>query len=112
MLKNFIRIIEILMAVGLGRHNGVGSLYFVCGGKLEEDYLEAMSELEDLYPKEIVDVYRKLGGTPEFDMKFNIIGHIFYGLDVAMDIHRLGLSEDFNEDIIIEKVELIKFEGK
>lgn len=102
-------------AVGLARYNGIGSFYIISNSGLEEKYLEAMKEIGELYTNEIIDVYRAFGGAPDFDMKFNIFGQVFYGLDTVMEINSLPFKEDSSkpvEDIIIEKIELVNFQGK
>lgn len=102
-------------AVGLARYNDKGSFYIISNSGIEEKYLEAMKELGELYPKEIIDVYRAFGGAPDFDMKFTIFGQVFYGLDTVMEINSLQFQEDLDEpveDVIIEKIELVIFEGK
>lgn len=48
-------------------------------------------------------------------MKFTIFGQVFYGLDTVMEINSLQFQEDLDEpveDVIIEKIELVIFEGK
>lgn len=102
-------------AVGLGRHNGVGAFYIVSNSGIEEEYLDAMGQLSDLYPEHIVDAYSKLGGLPDFDDEFTVFGQVFSGIDVVSEINTIPRDDTtgkLDEDVIIESIEIDTFEGK
>lgn len=80
------------------------------------DMMENLSE-EYGYTRDVIKAYKKLGGDPEQDYKYTIFGQVFYGLDTVFEISRIPteLVEDrytmFTEDVIIEKIELLPYEG-
>lgn len=102
-------------------HDGIegvvfsSSFYIISNDEIEEDYLEAMKDLEELYSEEILDAYNKLGGIPRLDMQFAVFGQVFYGMDVVMEINRIPADEltgEPTEEVIIENIALDRFQGK
>lgn len=92
-----------------------GSFYIISNDEIEEDYLEAMKDLDNLYPEEVWDTYDKLGGIPRLDMQFAVFGQVFYGMDVVMEINKIPLDEmngQPTEEVIIESMKLDIFQGQ
>lgn len=102
-------------------HDGIegvvftSSFYIIANDEIEEDYFQAMKDLDDLYSEEILDAYDKLGGIPRLDMQFSVFGQVFYGMDVVMEINSIPVDEmtnDSTEEVLIESIVLDTFKGK
>lgn len=104
-------------SVGLGKKAGINTSYFyiIVQDGLDEEYIETMRELdEEGYPKDVVDAYEALGGVPRLDLQFTIFGQVFYGMDTVKEINKVTVNPttaEPMEDVIIEKIEIVPFEG-
>ncbi|WP_353093583.1 peptidylprolyl isomerase [Tissierella praeacuta] len=83
---------------------------------IDEEYVEAMKELdEEGYPKDVIKAYEILGGVPRLDLRYTIFAQVFYGMDTVMAINKVTtnpVTKEPIEDIIIEKAEIVLYEGK
>ena len=90
--------------------------YIIVQDGLDEEYLEVMKELdEEGFPKEVVKAYEALGGVPRLDLRFTIFAQVFYGMDTVMEINKVDINpitKEPIEDVIIEKAEIVLYEGK
>lgn len=91
------------------------SFAMIVNSGVDEEDLEAMEYVGDEhYSKDVIEAYRELGGVPRQDGLYNIIGQIFYGLDVAIEINNVEVENTGDkaghhspvEPIIIEKMEI------
>lgn len=76
-------------AVGFLKYMKVGpatEFYMTASVKLENEYLEDLERLEDLYPSHIVDNYERFGGEPRGDMSYTVFAQIYEGLDIVDEI--------------------------
>ncbi len=96
------------------------SLFFItANNEVDQTLIDMMENLSEEYgyTRDVIKAYKKLGGDPEQDYKYTIFGQVFYGLDTVFEISRIPteLVEDrytmFTEDVIIEKIELLPYEG-
>ena len=65
------------------------------------------------YSEEAKGKYNELGGTPSLDFGYTVFGQVFEGMDVVDNIASVATNESDKpeEDIIIEKAEIVNFEG-
>lgn len=95
------------------------TFFITANDKVDELLIDRMENLSDEYgyTKEVIKAYKKLGGDPEQDYRYTIFGQVFYGLDTVFEISRIptelveGRYTMFTEDVIIEKIELLPYEG-
>lgn len=84
--------------------------------ELDIDRMEDLSD-EYGYTRDVIKAYKKLGGRPEAEYLYTIFGQVFYGMDIVFEINKMEteLVEDrynmYVEDIIIEKIELVPYQG-
>lgn len=82
----------------------------------EIDRMENLSE-EYGYTREVIKAYKKLGGEPENEYLYSVFGQVFYGMDTVFEISKMptklveGRYNVFLDDIIIEKIEILPYEG-
>lgn len=89
--------------------NTNGSQFFIV--QMKEVPLQMLSQLKQGgWPEEIVDAYAERGGTPWLDQKHTVFGQVIEGLDVLEAIAdvKVGAQDKPVEDVVIEKVEIIK----
>ncbi len=107
--------------------NTNGSQFFIVGApsfdsEEGQEILETMDKLgkENAYPKNVVEAYKKLGGTPWLDgvdeffgqgMGHTVFGQVYEGMDIVKAIDSLEVDERDKplEDVIIEKIELVEY---
>lgn len=63
----------------------------------------------DYYPKAIIEAYKK-GGNPSLDGGYTVFGQVTEGMDIVDSIAQVAVDDQDKptEDIIIEKIEVIK----
>lgn len=106
-------------SVGLAKkeeNKNSSNFYIIVQDGIDEEYLEVMKELdEEGYPKEVIKAYEALGGVPRLDLKYTIFAQVFYGMDTVMEINKLDvnpITKEPMEDVVIEKIEIISYEGQ
>ena len=105
--------------VGLAKkeeNKNSSQFYIIVQDGIDEEYLEVMKEFdEEGYPKEVIKAYETLGGVPRLDLRFTIFGQVFYGMDTVMEINQVNINpitKEPVEDVIIEKIEIVPYEGE
>lgn len=97
-----------LSMANAGPHTN-GSQFFIV--QMPHVPSEMIQQMEDVgYPKEIIEEYARIGGTPWLDHRHTVFGHVVEGMDVVDKI--ANVEKDFRdkplEDIIIESVTVIE----
>lgn len=85
--------------------NTNGSQFFIVTAREVPENM--LSQLEEGgWPKEIVETYRKKGGTPWLDHRHTVFGQVESGMDVVYAIEGVekGTADKPLEDIVIEGV--------
>lgn len=90
--------------------NTNGSQFFIVQAK--EVPANLLSQMEGLkeqgFPQEVIDNYKKVGGTPWLDFHHTVFGQLISGGDVLEDIAavRCGMADKPVFDVIIEAIEI------
>ena len=87
-----------------------GSQFFIVQAKTAPpQMLEQMEGLTDKgFPRECIDNYKEVGGTPWLDFHHTVFGQIVDGTDVLEDIAavRCGMNDKPLHDVVIETIEI------
>ncbi len=87
-----------------------GSQFFIVQAKTApQQMLEQMEQLTDKgYPRECIDNYKAVGGTPWLDYHHTVFGQIIEGKDVLEDIAAVKTAPGDKPlyDVVIETVEI------
>ena len=88
--------------------NTNGSQFFIVQAKTApQQMLDQMEELTDKgYPRECIDNYKKVGGTPWLDFHHTVFGQLIEGADVLEDIAAVqtGMNDKPVYDVVIESI--------
>ena len=87
-----------------------GSQFFIVQAKTSPpQMLEQMEQLTDRgYPRECIDNYKEVGGTPWLDYHHTVFGQIIDGTDVLEDIAAVQTAPGDKPlyDVVIETIEI------
>lgn len=87
--------------------NTNGSQFFIV--TMDEVPAQMVGQLEAAgFPAEIIDAYKKRGGTPWLDNKHTVFGHLVAGEDVAQAIQNVerDAADKPLEDVTIETIDI------
>lgn len=90
--------------------NTNGSQFFIVQAKsVPENLLSQMEGLKDNgFPQEVIDNYKRVGGTPWLDFHHTVFGQILSGEDVLENIAsvKCGAGDKPIYDVVIETIEI------
>ena len=89
--------------------NTNGSQFFIVQASVApENMLAQMEELTDSgFPRDIIEAYKELGGTPWLDFRHTVFGQVFEGLKIVDKIAAVETESDKPcEDVIITSVDI------
>lgn len=86
-----------------------GSQFFIVQRPFtEESHIEHMKALgvAEGFTDEVIDAYRKVGGTFWLDFKHTVFGQVYEGMDIVDEIAKadVGMNDKPIEDIIIKNI--------
>ena len=81
--------------------NTNGSQFFIVQAHtVPAQMLAQMKEMPDSFPKDFVDAYSEMGGTPWLDFRHTVFGQVFEGMEVVDEI--AGVKTDYSDRPIID----------
>ncbi len=89
--------------------NTNGSQFFIVqANSVPSNMLSQMEDLEQAFPKEIVDAYSSMGGTPWLDFRHSVFGQVTEGLEIVdaiANVKTVGADKP-EEDVVINSIEI------
>ncbi|BCN28835.1 peptidylprolyl isomerase [Anaeromicropila herbilytica] len=112
--EKYIHINGAVSLANMGEADTNASEFFIVHNKkVEDDIMQTMEDLEadGDYAKDIVNAYKKLGGVPDYDMKYTVFGQVYEGLEVVDKIADVEVDEQNfpKKDVIIQSIKIEKY---
>ena len=83
-----------------------GSQFFIVQlHEFNEDFAQQMEQMPESFPPEVVENYKKLGGTPWLDYRHTVFGQVFEGMDV---VDAIANVERNAKDKPVEDIKIIE----
>lgn len=81
---------------------------------LTDNFFEKSVELGFVFPKNVKEKYKEVGGAPYYDGGYTVFGQIFQGMNVIYEINKASVDKNYkpNDQIKIEKAEIIVYEER
>jgi peptidyl-prolyl cis-trans isomerase B (cyclophilin B) len=89
--------------------NTNGSQFFIVSAtRVPANMLDEMKTVG--YPQEVIDYYKKNGGTPWLDHRHTVFGQVISGMDVVQKISKVARDQmdKPKDDVVMEKVTIEK----
>ena len=89
--------------------NTNGSQFFIVSAtRVPANMLDEMKTVG--YPQEVIDYYKKNGGTPWLDHRHTVFGQVIAGMDVVQKISKVARDQmdKPKDDVVMEKVTIEK----
>lgn len=103
-----------LSMANTGYANTNSSQFFVVQlDTVTEALISQMEQLPQRFSSQVIDVYRRHGGTPSLDNKHTVFGFVFYGMETVDKIAAVKTGEGDKplEDVVINSVEIVNYGG-
>ena len=98
----------ILSMANAGPNTNGSQFFIVQANEAPANMLEQMEELTDSgFPRDIIEAYRELGGTPWLDFRHTVFGQVFEGVEIVDKIAEVETVNDKpSKDVIITSIDI------